>query len=47
MSWEYKKRNFGMFGDGDPNEENRYIFYALILIIGFAFLYILSFYFEK
>lgn len=46
MSWK-RFNHFRMFGDGDPNEENKYIFYLLVFILVATFLYILSFYFKQ
>jgi hypothetical protein len=46
MSWKDNNRNFRLFGGGDPNQENKFIFYALIFILISTFLYILSFYFK-
>lgn len=47
MEWKRFNKPFRLHGEGDPNEENKYIFYALVFIVVSTFLYILSFYFKS
>jgi hypothetical protein len=47
MRWKNINKHLKPFGHGDPNEENKYIFYALVFILVATFLYILTFYFKQ